>query len=97
MPDVTGLPLPLSKSVRERIAALSCVETVVGLTARRTGADWVRATGVRAITLPILTGCRRGEVLGLQWQDVRGTGSRCVTARRARPLTDKLPRYRNNP
>jgi len=38
----------------------------------RTGDDGVRSAGATAIKLLILTGCRRGEVLGLQWQDVRG-------------------------
>ena len=77
------------------------------LTEVRADENRIRASGATAITLLILTGCRRGEVLGLQWQDVRGnrlklrdskTGPRTVwLGDDARGLIDTLPRYRNNP
>lgn len=67
----------------------------------------VRAISVAAITLLLLTGCRRGEVLGLQWQDVKGnrlrlrdskTGPRTVwLGDEARALIASLPRTRNVP
>ena len=73
----------------------------------REGEDRTSAASATAITLLILTGCRRGEILGLQWHDVRGnrlklrdskTGPRTVwLGDDARALIDTLPRYRNNP
>ncbi len=84
------------------LSRLGCI-----LTEARAGNDNVRSVAATAITLLILTGCRRGEVLGLQWQDVRGnrlklrdskTGPRTVwLGDDARALIDTLPRYRNNP
>lgn len=77
------------------------------LAAQRAGEDRVKAAKAVAITLLLLTGCRRGEVLGLQWQDVRGnrlklrdskTGPRTVwLGDDARALIDTLPRIRNVP
>ena len=38
----------------------------------RNGESQVLSSQATAITLLLLTGCRRGEVLGLQWSDLRG-------------------------
>lgn len=79
----------------------------VVLADERAGTDKVRPIAAAAVTLLLLTGCRRGEVLGLQWEDVRGnrlklrdskTGSRTVwLGDEARAVIDTLPRIRNNP
>lgn len=73
----------------------------------RAGADQPRSAVASALLLLILTGCRRGEVLGLQWQDMRGnrlklrygkTGPRTVwLGDEARAVIDALPRRKNNP
>lgn len=73
----------------------------------RAGQDQPRSAAASAILLLVLTGCRRGEVLGLQWQDVRGnrlklrygkTGPRTVwLGDDARAIIDALPRRRDNP
>jgi len=77
------------------------------LTEERAGSDKVKPVAATAITLLLLTGCRMGEVLGLQWQDVRGnrlklrdskTGPRTVwLGDEARALIDMLPRHRDIP
>lgn len=64
-------------------------------------------TYASAITLLLLTGCRTGEILGLQWADLRGlrlhlrdskTGPRTVwLGQEARDLIDGLPRKGSNP
>ena len=67
----------------------------------------LRSTVAAAVMLLLLTGCRAGEVTGLQWQDVRGnrlklrdskTGPRTVwLGDDARAVIDALPRHRNAP
>jgi integrase len=69
----------------------------------RAGEDKVRPIAATAVTLLLLTGCRVGEVLGLQWSDVRGnrlklrdskTGPRTVwLGDEARALIGTLPRH----
>jgi len=44
----------------------------VALADLRNGGSQVLSSQATAITLLLLTGCRRGEVLGLQWSDLRG-------------------------
>jgi integrase len=71
----------------------------------RAGGDEVRSLVANAVTLLLLTGCRVSEILGLQWQDVRGhrlklrdskTGPRTVwLGDDARAVIDSLPRRRN--
>jgi len=39
----------------------------------RTGEDRLKAVVASAVTLLLLTGCRSGEVAGLQWSDIKGT------------------------
>lgn len=66
-----------------------------------------RALVATAATLLLLTGCRRSEILGLRWQDLRGnriklrygkTGPRTVwLGEEARALFDTLPRHKNVP
>ncbi len=73
----------------------------------RAGPDSSRSAVASALMLLVLTGCRRGEVLGLQWQDVRGkrlklrygkTGPRTVwLGDEARAIIDALPRRKNIP
>ena len=73
----------------------------------RAEADQTRSAVASALMLLVLTGCRRSEVLGLQWQDVRGnrlklrhgkTGPRTVwLGDDARAIIDALPRWRDNP
>jgi len=72
------------------------------LAVARANADPKFAAIANAITLLALTGCRRGEVLGLQWNNVRGlrlllrdskTGPRTVwLGSDAKALIDKLSR-----
>lgn len=72
------------------------------LAAARASADSKLSAIASAISLLALTGCRRGEVLGLQWSDVRGlrlmlrdskTGPRTVwLGNDARALIEMLPR-----
>lgn len=92
----------------ERFLSIAELSRLGGILAEvRAGEDNVRSVAATAITLLILTGCRRGEILGLQWQDVRGnrlklrdskTGPRTVwLGDDARALIDALPRYRNTP
>ncbi|WP_176593198.1 site-specific integrase [Sphingobium sp. EM0848] len=67
----------------------------------------VRPIAATAITLMLLTGCRAGEIMDLQWRDVRGnrlklrdskTGPRTVwLGDEARALIDGLPRYMRSP
>lgn len=38
----------------------------------RDGEEKVRLIAAHAVTLLLLTGCRAGEITGLQWQDVHG-------------------------
>lgn len=74
----------------------------VVLTEKREGDHAVRSIAATAITLILLTGCRAGEIMGLQWGDVRGnrlklrdskTGPRVVwLGDEARALIDALPR-----
>ena len=73
----------------------------------RAGDDPARSTVASALLLLTLTGSRRGEVLGLHWQDVRGnrlklrhgkTGPRTVwLGDDARAVIDSLPRYERIP
>ena len=73
----------------------------------RAGSDEARSTVASAIFLLTLTGCRRGEVLGLQWGDVHGnriklrhgkTGPRTVwLGEQARAVIDELPRRKEIP
>lgn len=77
------------------------------LAKERAAGDSVRASSAKAITLLLLTGCRLGEVLGLQWQDVKGnrlmlrdskTGPRTVwLGNEARALIATLPRRKEVP
>ncbi|MEO9130839.1 MAG: site-specific integrase [Sphingomonas sp.] len=77
------------------------------LAEEREGGEKVRSVMAVAITLLLLTGCRVGEILGLQWQDVRGnrlklrdskTGPRTVwLGDEARSLIASLPRTRDIP
>ncbi|PAX08873.1 tyrosine-type recombinase/integrase [Sphingomonas lenta] len=77
------------------------------LAEERAGEDRVRPIMATAITLLLLTGCRVSEILGLQWQDVRGnrlnlrdskTGPRTVwLGDEARALIGTLPRLKNVP
>lgn len=63
----------------------------------------LRALAAKAITLLALTGCRRGEILGLHWKDIHGTrlklrygktGPRMVwMGDEARAVLDTCPRY----
>lgn len=67
----------------------------------------MKRTYASAITLLLLTGCRTGEILGLQWADLRGlrlhlrdskTGPRTVwLGQEARDVIDELPRQGANP
>lgn len=69
--------------------------------------DRMERVNATAILLLILTGCRMGEVLGLQWSDVKGnrlllrdskTGPRTVwLGDEARALVQALPREGSNP
>lgn len=73
----------------------------------RADEDCVRSSAATAITLLLLTGCRLGEVLSLQWQDVKGsrlklrdskTGPRTVwLGNDARALIATLPRRKDVP
>lgn len=77
------------------------------LLAERSGPDKKQATIAGAITLLLLTGCRRGEIVGLQWGDVRGlrlflrdskTGARTVwLGKDARALIERQPRLKKGP
>lgn len=77
------------------------------LAEERGGEDNVAAAKTTAITLLLLTGSRVSEILGLQWQDVRGnrlnlrdskTGPRTVwLGDEARALIGTLPRLKNVP
>lgn len=70
----------------------------------RTGEDRLKAVMASAITLLLLTGCRSGEVAGLQWSDVKGnrlklrdskTGPRTVwLGDQARAVIAAIPRQR---
>jgi len=67
----------------------------------------VKATAATVVTLLLLTGCRVGEMVGLQWQDLKGnrlklrdskTGPRTVwLGDSARSVIDSLPRHKNVP
>ena len=87
---------------------LSCAELArLGkvLAEDRASEDRLRAVVASAITLLLLTGCRSGEVAGLQWPDVRGnrlklrdskTGPRTVwLGDEARAVIAALPRQRS--
>lgn len=74
---------------------------------RRQSDDPMKRTYASAITLLLLTGCRTGEILGLQWADLRGlrlhlrdskTAPRTVwLGQEARDVIDGLPRKGANP
>jgi integrase len=92
----------------ERFLSVAELEKLGGLLAReRAGDEKVRPVAAVAITLLLLTGCRCGEILGLQWQDVKGsrlklrdskTGPRTIwLGDEARALIATLPRHRNIP
>ena len=63
----------------------------------------MRSLAAKAATLFILTGCRRGEILGLHWKDIHGariklrhgkTGPRMVwLGDEARAILDTIPRH----
>jgi integrase len=77
------------------------------LAEKRAGEDPVRSVAATAITLILLTGCRVGEIMDLEWQDVRGnrlklrdskTGPRVVwLGDEERALIDELPRQAKIP
>lgn len=89
----------LSKAEMGRLGRLLAEE--------RGGKEKVGPVMATAVTLLLLTGCRVGEILGLQWQDVRGkrlnlrdskTGPRTVwLGDEARALIAALPRAKNIP
>lgn len=94
--------------MRERFLSVAELQRLGDVLAReRALSDDVRPVAAVAITLLLLTGCRRGEVLGLQWQDIKGnrlklrdskTGPRTVwLGDEARAMIDTLPRWRNVP
>ena len=63
----------------------------------------MRSLAAKAATLFILTGCRRGEIMGLHWKDIRGhriklrhgkSGPRMVwLGDEARAIIDTIPRH----
>ena len=67
----------------------------------------MRSLAAKAATLLLLTGCRRGEILGLHWSDIHGTriklrhgktGPRMVwMGDEARTIIDTIPRHRKIP
>jgi integrase len=88
----------------ERFLSIAELERLGAVLAKeRAGEDKVRPIAATAVTLLLLTGCRVGEVLGLQWPDVRGnrlklrdskTGPRTVwLGDEARALIGTLPRH----
>jgi integrase len=89
----------LSRAELERLGQVLAEE--------RVAEDSVRASAATAVTLLLLTGCRLGEVLGLQWQDVKGnrlllrdskTGPRTVwLGNEARALIATLPKRKDVP
>jgi integrase len=94
---------PNKKRRNERFLSKAELARVgVVLTEKREGDQPVRSIAATAITLILLTGCRVGEIMGLQWGDVRGnrlklrdskTGPRVVwLGDEARALIDALPR-----
>lgn len=96
------------RKVCERFLSVEELARLGGVLEReRDGADQARSVVASALMLLVLTGCRRGEVLGLQWQDVRGnrlklrygkTGPRTVwLGDDARAVIDAVPRRRDNP
>ena len=74
------------------------------LAQERQSSDLVRSLAAIATTILLLTGCRRGEILGLQWDDIKGrriklrhgkTGPRTVwLGEEARAVIDTIPRRR---
>lgn len=92
----------------ERFLSLAEMERLGRVLAEdRESAEKVQPIAAAAVVLLLLTGCRVGEVLGLQWQDVKGnrlklrdskTGPRTVwLGDEARAIIDGLPRLRNVP
>lgn len=92
----------------ERFLSLAELERLGEVLARmRAGDDKARSLAATAVALLLLTGCRVGEIIGLQWQDVRGnrlklrdskTGPRVVwLGDEARALIDELPRHKSIP
>lgn len=67
----------------------------------------MRALAAKVVTLLALTGCRRGEILGLHWNDIHGTrlklrygktGPRMVwMGDEARAVLDTCPRHKEVP
>ena len=86
----------------EELARLGLV-----LARARDGDHAMRSLAAKAATLLLLTGCRRGEILGLHWQDIHGTriklrhgktGPRMVwLGNEARAIIDTIPRYEKIP
>jgi integrase len=92
----------------ERFLSLAEMERLGRVLAEDSGsAGKVQPIAAAAVALLLLTGCRVGEVLGLQWQDVKGnrltlrdgkTGPRTVwLGDEARAIIDGLPRLRGIP
>lgn len=58
----------------------------IALADLRNDESQILSSQVTAITLLLLKGCRRGEVLGLQWSDLRG-GRLCLRDSKIGPCT----------
>ena len=95
-------------NTRERFLSTAELDTLGALlAAERAAMEPVRQAAGVAISLLLLTGCRVGEILGLQWRDVRGsrlllrdskTGPRTVwLGDEARVLIAALPRTKTVP
>ena len=73
------------------------------LAKEREGNHAMRSLAAKAATVFILTGCRRGEIMGLHWKDIRGnriklrhgkSGPRMVwLGDEARAVIETIPRY----
>ena len=73
----------------------------------RASGDKLKPVVASAVALLLLTGCRVGEILNLQWGDIKGnrlklrdskTGPRTVwLGDEARAIIDALPKWRNVP
>lgn len=88
----------------ERFLSLEELQRLGAVLAKERASDQpLRALAAKAITLLALTGCRRGEILGLHWKDIHGTrlklrygktGPRMVwMGGETRAVLDTRPRY----